>query len=120
MASSPCQTKSFGPLSREVLRKGAVVAKELSRRRIIQRCTENCLYWLRIVVPMQASSRNFRRNKVCLELAVEPSAVRGRLRMIEDNCGLSKPGETVPTSPVGRTVMCVKFGKEMPGLDRIP
>ena len=40
--------------------------------------------------------------------------------MAEKSCGPSKPAETAPIQPGGRTVMCVKFGKEMPGLDRIP
>jgi Fe-S cluster biosynthesis and repair protein YggX len=40
--------------------------------------------------------------------------------MAEENCGPSKPAENAPTQSGERTVMCVKFGKKMPGLDRIP
>ena len=40
--------------------------------------------------------------------------------MAEKSCGPSKPAETALIQAGGRTVMCIKFGKEMPGLDRIP
>jgi Fe-S cluster biosynthesis and repair protein YggX len=40
--------------------------------------------------------------------------------MAEERYGMPKHAESTPTQPGGRTVMCVKFGKEMPGLDRIP
>jgi Fe-S cluster biosynthesis and repair protein YggX len=35
-----------------------------------------------------------------------------------DNCGPSQP--QAPASPNARKVMCVKFGREMEGLDRVP
>ena len=40
--------------------------------------------------------------------------------MAEDGCGIPKPAEPAPAQSGGRRVMCVKFGKQMPGLDRIP
>ncbi len=40
--------------------------------------------------------------------------------MADESCGTPKPAESTPARPGGRTVMCVKFGKEMPGLDRVP
>jgi Fe-S cluster biosynthesis and repair protein YggX len=41
--------------------------------------------------------------------------------MAEESCDQPKPAEpSTPARPGERTVMCVKFGKEMPGLDRIP
>ena len=35
-----------------------------------------------------------------------------------DNCGPSQP--QAPASPNARKVMCVKIGREMEGLDRVP
>jgi Fe-S cluster biosynthesis and repair protein YggX len=40
--------------------------------------------------------------------------------LADDSCGPPKPVEAVPARPGSRTVMCVKFGKEMEGLDRVP
>ena len=40
--------------------------------------------------------------------------------MIEESCGPPKPADTAPARPPGRTVMCVKFGNKMEGLDRVP
>lgn len=41
--------------------------------------------------------------------------------MAEEKCDsqASQPSAT-PAAPGGRMVKCVKFGKEMPGLDRVP
>lgn len=38
------------------------------------------------------------------------------------SCGHPGPGATLQTAQnkTGRTVQCVKFGKEMPGLDNVP
>jgi Fe-S cluster protector protein len=36
-----------------------------------------------------------------------------------DSCGPEKPSNT-PVTPGTRMVHCVKFGKELPGLDRVP
>jgi Fe-S cluster biosynthesis and repair protein YggX len=36
-----------------------------------------------------------------------------------DSCGPDKPSEA-PAAPGARMVHCVKFGKELPGLDRVP
>jgi Fe-S cluster biosynthesis and repair protein YggX len=36
-----------------------------------------------------------------------------------DNCGPSQP-QQAPANPGARMVMCVKFGKMMEGLDRVP
>jgi Fe-S cluster biosynthesis and repair protein YggX len=39
--------------------------------------------------------------------------------MANDSCGPT-PVPSEPVKPGSRTVHCVKFGREMPGLDRIP
>lgn len=39
--------------------------------------------------------------------------------MANDSCE-SAPAPSEPVKPGTRMVMCVKFGKELPGLDRIP
>lgn len=39
--------------------------------------------------------------------------------MAEEKCG-SSPAEAEPVKPGARMVKCVKFGKELPGLDRAP
>lgn len=41
--------------------------------------------------------------------------------MADDSCGPVKPAaSSEPVKPGERMVKCVKFGKEMPGLDRVP
>jgi Fe-S cluster biosynthesis and repair protein YggX len=41
--------------------------------------------------------------------------------MTDDACGPPKPAApNVPAKPSQRTVHCVKFGKDMPGLERVP
>jgi Fe-S cluster biosynthesis and repair protein YggX len=41
--------------------------------------------------------------------------------MADDKCSDSPaPQQTAPAQPGQRMVMCVKFGREMPGLDRPP
>ncbi len=41
--------------------------------------------------------------------------------MAEEHCGdIRAPATTEPVKPGARTVKCVKFGKDMPGLDRVP
>jgi Fe-S cluster biosynthesis and repair protein YggX len=43
------------------------------------------------------------------------------MQMADDSCGPVNPGAPVePVQPGARMVNCVKFGKELPGLDRIP
>jgi Fe-S cluster biosynthesis and repair protein YggX len=41
------------------------------------------------------------------------------IRMANESCDPA-PAPSEPLKPGTRMVMCVKFGKEMPGLDRIP
>ena len=40
--------------------------------------------------------------------------------MADDSCGSSKPAVHAPSQPGGRMVKCVKFGRTMEGLDRVP
>ena len=40
--------------------------------------------------------------------------------MANDNCGPTPPAPSEPVKPGTRMVQCVKIGKELPGLDRIP
>ena len=41
--------------------------------------------------------------------------------MADDSCGPTKPAApSMPAKPGARTVHCVKFDKDMPGLERIP
>ena len=40
--------------------------------------------------------------------------------MADDSCNPSKPAVHAPSSAGGRMVKCVKFGKELEGLDRVP
>jgi Fe-S cluster biosynthesis and repair protein YggX len=41
--------------------------------------------------------------------------------MVDDKCNDAQPAAAAQPAPAGaRMVMCVKFGKMMPGLDRIP
>ena len=40
--------------------------------------------------------------------------------MADESCGPPKPAETGPARAGARTVMCVKFGTMMEGLDRVP
>jgi Fe-S cluster biosynthesis and repair protein YggX len=41
--------------------------------------------------------------------------------MADDSCGPVKPAApSTPARPGARTVHCVKFGKDMPGLERVP
>ena len=41
--------------------------------------------------------------------------------MADESCGPAKPAaSSEPPKPGARTVHCVKFGKDLPGLDRIP
>jgi len=40
--------------------------------------------------------------------------------MADDSCGPPAPPPSAAPAPGGRMVYCVKFGKEMPGLDRPP
>jgi len=43
------------------------------------------------------------------------------MQMADDSCGPVNPAApTEPAKPGTRMVNCVKFGKELPGLDRIP
>jgi Fe-S cluster biosynthesis and repair protein YggX len=39
--------------------------------------------------------------------------------MADDCCGPTKPAEQ-PAKPGARIVHCVKFGRDMPGLERVP
>ena len=39
--------------------------------------------------------------------------------MANDSCGPETPAST-PVTPGARIVHCVKFGKDLPGLDRVP
>src|SRR5713226_6830842 len=48
----------------------------------------------------------------------ETSWILGRNSMADESCGPATAPE--PVKPGTRMVKCVKFGKEMPGLDRIP
>jgi Fe-S cluster biosynthesis and repair protein YggX len=41
------------------------------------------------------------------------------IRMANESCDPA-PAQSEPVKPGTRMVMCVKFGKELPGLDRIP
>jgi Fe-S cluster biosynthesis and repair protein YggX len=40
--------------------------------------------------------------------------------MADDSCGPPKPAQAQPPTPGARMVNCVKFGRPMEGLDRIP
>ena len=41
--------------------------------------------------------------------------------MVDEPCGPPKPvAASAPAKPGQRVVHCVKFGKEMPGLERVP
>ncbi len=41
--------------------------------------------------------------------------------MADESCGPTKPAaSSEPPKPGARVVHCVKFGKDLPGLDRIP
>jgi Fe-S cluster biosynthesis and repair protein YggX len=40
--------------------------------------------------------------------------------LADDSCNPPKPVEATPAPPGARKVMCVKFGTEMEGLDRMP
>ena len=40
--------------------------------------------------------------------------------MADDSCGPPKPAGAAPSQPGSHTVMCVKFGRKMEGLDRVP
>ena len=40
--------------------------------------------------------------------------------MADDPCAPSKPVQINAPKPGARTVMCVKFGRQMEGLDRVP
>lgn len=40
--------------------------------------------------------------------------------MADDPCGPPNPAVPAPAKPGQRTVHCVKFGKDMPGLERVP
>jgi Fe-S cluster biosynthesis and repair protein YggX len=40
--------------------------------------------------------------------------------MADESCGPSKPAATASTQHGTRIVMCVKFGRKMEGLDRVP
>jgi Fe-S cluster biosynthesis and repair protein YggX len=43
------------------------------------------------------------------------------MQMADDSCGPVKPAApSVPAKPGARVVHCVKFGKDMPGLERVP
>jgi Fe-S cluster biosynthesis and repair protein YggX len=43
------------------------------------------------------------------------------MQMADDSCGPVKPAAaSVPAKSGARTVHCVKFGKDMPGLERVP
>src|SRR5262249_15929664 len=47
--------------------------------------------------------------------------IRWRIQMADDSCGPPKPpASNEPAKPGTRMVHCVKFGKELPGLDRVP
>jgi Fe-S cluster biosynthesis and repair protein YggX len=41
-------------------------------------------------------------------------------QMADEGCGHSHAAPAEPVTPGTRMVKCVKFGKEMPGLERIP
>jgi Fe-S cluster biosynthesis and repair protein YggX len=48
-------------------------------------------------------------------------AARPEVHMANQGCGDDKPAAAAQPVPAGtRMVNCVKFGKEMPGLDRVP
>jgi Fe-S cluster biosynthesis and repair protein YggX len=40
--------------------------------------------------------------------------------MANDSCGPTPPASSEPPKPGTRMVQCVKFGRELPGLDRVP
>jgi Fe-S cluster biosynthesis and repair protein YggX len=40
--------------------------------------------------------------------------------MADESCSPPKPVGTAPSQPGARMVMCVKFGRKMEGLDRVP
>lgn len=40
--------------------------------------------------------------------------------MADEKCGDAAPKAAEPVKPGTRMVKCVKFGKELPGLDRVP
>ena len=40
--------------------------------------------------------------------------------MADEKCGEAAAAASEPVKPGARTVKCVKFGKELPGLDQIP
>jgi Fe-S cluster biosynthesis and repair protein YggX len=40
--------------------------------------------------------------------------------MADDPCGPPNPAAPAPAKPGQRVVHCVKFGKDMPGLERVP
>jgi Fe-S cluster biosynthesis and repair protein YggX len=40
--------------------------------------------------------------------------------MADDSCNPPKPAEPAPALPGARMVTCVKFGRKMEGLDRVP
>ena len=40
--------------------------------------------------------------------------------MADDSCGPPKPAMNVPVNPGAHVVKCVKFGRTMEGLDRVP
>jgi len=43
------------------------------------------------------------------------------MQMADDSCGPVKPAApSAPQKPGARVVHCVKFDKDMPGLERIP
>jgi Fe-S cluster biosynthesis and repair protein YggX len=42
------------------------------------------------------------------------------MQMADDSCGPTKPAASMPAKPGQRIVHCVKFDKDMPGLERIP
>src|SRR2546426_645591 len=50
----------------------------------------------------------------------EASWILGRNSMADESCGPAPATASEPVKPGTRMVKCVKFGKEMPGLDRIP
>jgi Fe-S cluster biosynthesis and repair protein YggX len=58
-------------------------------------------------------------------VGIIPFALRGegvfeelQTPMANDSCGPTPPSE--PPKPGARMVQCVKFGRELPGLDRVP
>src|SRR5271166_448494 len=54
---------------------------------------------------------------VCL---AENGVSTRRKWMANDNCGPTPPPPSEPVKPGTRMVQCVKIGKELPGLDRVP